>query len=178
MHVRTDRAEVCMNTRTLGKPFREEARTTPTWIHGVVAGIAGASTIAAFFLVVDILAGRPLWTPTALGALFLRGEVLAGTAPAEPVLVVGYTALHALGFVGIGLPAAYLLQVPRRVSRPAVLLVALGLFAALEAFTVAMGLIFVPELARELGVGRVAVANALAAIVMSAGLTGAAIRGR
>ena len=167
-----------MHTRTQELPSTEDARTTPTWVHGIVAGIAGALTIAVFFLVVDILAGRPLWTPTALGALFLRGEVLPGNAPAEPGLVVAYTAMHAMGFVGIGLPAAYLLQVPRRVSRPAVLVVALVLFAALEAFTVAMGLIFVPELARELGAGRVAVANALAAIVMSAGLTGVAIRGR
>jgi hypothetical protein len=60
----------------------------------------------------------------------------------------------------------------------AAVVVALGLFAALEVFTVAMALIFVPELARELGVGRVAVANALAAVVMSVGLTGVAMRGR
>ncbi len=68
---------------------------------GVVAGLIGAATIAIWFLVVDTINGRPLYTPTVLGTailflfvLFEFGFVAAAMLLAEPVL-------HALAWPAI-----------------------------------------------------------------------------
>src|SRR5918996_1275284 len=40
--------------------------------EGIIAGIVGALTIALWFLLLDTLSGRPLWTPTVVAAPVLR----------------------------------------------------------------------------------------------------------
>src|SRR2546428_8729585 len=58
-----------------------ESRTL--YQEGLVAGLVGAATIAVWFLILDSLSGRPLYTPTVLGtALFRRG----GTTPLSEIL--------------------------------------------------------------------------------------------
>src|SRR5947207_14917339 len=81
-----------------------EARTTALAQEGLIAGLIGAATIAVWFLILDSLSGRPLYTPTVLGsALFRRGaatplsEVLPGLA-----MVPMFTWVHCLVSVVIG----------------------------------------------------------------------------
>src|SRR3989442_5026680 len=79
-----------------------ESRTL--YQEGLVAGLVGAATIAIWFLILDSLSGRPLYTPTVLGtALFRRG----GTTPLSEILpnlemVLMFTSVHRLVFVAIG----------------------------------------------------------------------------
>jgi hypothetical protein len=87
------------------------------YVEGLVAGLVGAATIALWFLVLDTIAGRPLMTPTVLGAaMFRRGLGLASpeTLPVSLELVVLYTWVHALVFCVIGGLAARLLAVAER----------------------------------------------------------------
>ena len=42
--------------------------------EGIIAGTLGAATIALWFLVLDILAGRPLYTPNVLGTALFTGR--------------------------------------------------------------------------------------------------------
>ena len=59
--------------------------------EGFIAGIVGALTVALWFLVVDMMHGRPFYTPTILGtALFGRGvwPATLETAPASFEMVV------------------------------------------------------------------------------------------
>src|SRR5204863_4981813 len=47
---------------------------TKLYQEGLIAGLVGAATVALWFLLVDTVQGRPLYTPTVLGsALFSRG---------------------------------------------------------------------------------------------------------
>jgi len=59
-----------------GAPAREEnpLRDLPYLRYGIPTGLVGAAVVAVFFLVVDLVAGQPLATPSALGATLFRGE--------------------------------------------------------------------------------------------------------
>ena len=77
-----------------------ESSALPWVSSGIEAGVAGAAVVAVFFLVVDWLAGRPLWTPHALGsALFLGARPDPAAAP-ETLMILAYTAVHGVVFMG------------------------------------------------------------------------------
>lgn len=79
--------------------------TRELYRQGFVAGVLGAATIALWFLIVDTVNGRPLYTPTALGvALFQGGRGLESpdTLPISFNMVLAVTWLHGLIFVVIG----------------------------------------------------------------------------
>jgi hypothetical protein len=161
---------------------RDPSRTTPThraaaagtveseaWrIPGLVAGLIGAAVVALIFLVIDLAAGRPMWTPSALGARLFRGRTLDPQADWIPILTLGYTLVHGVVFIGLGSIAAYAVSVRAGERRPSVLLVTLGLFLAIEGTFVALALGLDPDLLGELGAGPVAVANLVAAAAMAA----------
>ena len=47
---------------------------TRLYQEGLIAGLVGAATVAIWFLIIDTIQGRPLYTPAVLGAaLFHRG---------------------------------------------------------------------------------------------------------
>lgn len=88
------------------------AETSRLYQEGIVAGIIGAATVAVWFLLLDAMEGRPLYTPTVLGtALFRRGEGLAspGTLPISFEMVLMYTWVHGLVFCVFGGVASRLL---------------------------------------------------------------------
>src|SRR5690606_32631818 len=98
-----------------------------------------------FFLIVDLLEGRPLWTPSALGSVFFLGERAAPDAPAVPALVAGWTFVHGAVFVGLGIMAAFEIftggRVPRLRAPARMLLLGIVLFAVLEVVFVIFGLV-------------------------------------
>ena len=60
--------------RERGAPGTMEAGGTPQVIReGVAAGLIGAAVVALWFLVLDSVVGRPLYTPAALGSALLYG---------------------------------------------------------------------------------------------------------
>lgn len=74
---------------------------------GLVAGVLAGLTVAAFFLVVDVVQAAPLRTPRFLaGALLGRGGPEAGLG-----LVTAFTALHLAAFAVIGAGAVVLFRV-------------------------------------------------------------------
>ncbi len=76
--------------------------------EGFVSGLIGAGAVAAWFLVVDAIAGRPFFTPAMLGdALFWGVRDPAQVSVAFPT-VVGYSMVHVLAFVAVGMVAAFL----------------------------------------------------------------------
>jgi hypothetical protein len=144
------------------------------WVAtGLASGVVGAAIVALFFLVLDWIGGQPLWTPNTLGSALFRGEVLPADAPLELAMVLGYTAVHGVVFVGFGLISAFILMSDERgagAGRTAGLAVAL--FAAFEASFLVFAWLFEPGLMAQLGAGWVALANALAAVAMSLFLMG------
>lgn len=96
---------------------------------GVVAGIIGATAVAVWFLIVDTIAGHPLYTPRVLGtALFSVLGPLGSEGPF--VHLVAYTVFHYVAFIVIGLIASVIIHWAER--EPTVLAGLLILFVAFE----------------------------------------------
>jgi hypothetical protein len=73
--------------------------------EGVVAGALAATAVAIWFLVLDSVAGRPLATPSMLGASLSSLFGMPGT-PGTMGAVLGYTAFHFAAFAIAGLIGA------------------------------------------------------------------------
>jgi uncharacterized membrane protein YphA (DoxX/SURF4 family) len=102
----------------------------PVFRDGVIAGVIGATAIAVWFFIVDLLAGQPLFTPTTLGrAVF---SVLGAVPEAEsPIVhVLAYTAFHYAAVITVGIFAAAMVRVAG--DEPSVLLGFVMLFVAFE----------------------------------------------
>jgi hypothetical protein len=96
-----------------------------------VTGVVGAATVAFWFFLVDIAAGRPFYTPAALGAALLLGVDRAGDVSVSPGIVGAYTVLHVLGFAVVGMALVWLAG---RIERePGFWLLSLMGFIVLEA---------------------------------------------
>lgn len=136
--------------------------------EGIVAGVLGATTVAVWFLIVDALNGRPLYTPTVLGTvLFRRGGGGPGLEALPPSLdmVLMFTWVHGLVFAAIGGVAARLLAAAER--NPSVGFGVLLFFVIFEAgFTVA-AMLFAEPVLHALTWPAILVANLLAAVTMT-----------
>src|SRR5574341_608902 len=93
-------------------PDVQASSVSQLYQQGIVAGVLGAATIAIWFLILDVLNGRPLYTPTVLGTVVFRGG--AGLDAPEQLavdfdMVVAFTWLHLIAFVVIGGVASHLL---------------------------------------------------------------------
>ncbi|HXG43614.1 MAG TPA: hypothetical protein VNJ71_02535 [Gemmatimonadales bacterium] len=74
----------------------------PLFSEAVDAGLLGGSTVAIWFLIRDLLAGRPLLTPSVLGQVFILGQDPPVTTRIDFSAVILYTAVHFLAFVAFG----------------------------------------------------------------------------
>ena len=75
--------------------------------EGAVVGLIGTVVATVWFLVFDLVAGRPLHTPNALGRVFFGGDVNPGVRDISPEAVLGFILVHLASFVigGIALTA-------------------------------------------------------------------------
>ena len=149
-----------------------ESRTSETsrlYLEGIVAGVIGAATVAIWFLILDTIQGRPLYTPTVLGtAFFKQGAGLAapGHLPVSFETTLVYTWVHGLVFCVIGGVAARLLAAAERNPD-------LGFGIVLLAVVFAVGFLVVVMLFAEAVLQRLAwqsilIGNGLAAAAMGA----------
>jgi hypothetical protein len=93
------------------------SETSKLYEEGIVAGLIGAAVVAAWFLALDSVQGRPLYTPTVLGtALFRRGEGLADPVTLAPSAETAlmFTWVHVLVFAILGGAAARLIALAER----------------------------------------------------------------
>ena len=91
---------------------RSRGQASAFWREAASAGAIGAAAIAVWFLALDVLRGRPLYTPTVLGTALVRGPGLASpeTLPASVGMVVLFTLAHGVVFLAIGAVAAGLIR--------------------------------------------------------------------
>jgi hypothetical protein len=105
---------------TAASGYRPAVETSTVYREGIVAGIIGAATIAVWFLILDTIQGRPLYTPSLLGTAFFKpgaGLTSPGPLPSssyEFEMVVVYTWVHGLVFCAIGGVAAKLIALAER----------------------------------------------------------------
>ena len=142
--------------------------STRVYQEGIVGGILGGLTVALWFLVVDAVQGRPLYTPTVLGtALFGRGvwPTTLESMPPSIEMVAMFTWVHLLAFAVVGVVVARLIAMAEQ--HPSLGFGFVLLFVILEAcFTAAVMIVAAPVL-RTLTWPAILVANLLAAAVMT-----------
>ena len=76
--------------------------------EGFVSGLIGAGAVATWFLLVDVIAGRPFFTPSMLGSAVFWGVRDAAAVQVAFPAVVGYTMVHTVAFIVVGMLAALL----------------------------------------------------------------------
>jgi hypothetical protein len=81
--------------------------------EGVMVGLLGAAMVAAWFFVVDLLMGRPFYTPSVLGhSVMTFFGPIRGEGPFEFTTL--YTVFHVAAFVATGIAAAAIMHVSDR----------------------------------------------------------------
>src|SRR5262245_12414039 len=151
------------------RPPSHESEKSAVYGERMVAGLLGAATVALWFLIVDTLNGRPLYTPTVLGtAVFRAGAGLdhPQTLPISFEMVMLFTWVHALVFAAVGGIAARLLAFAEHTANVGFGIVLL--FVVFEFGFVAVTMIFAENVLSSLAWPAVLVGNLLAAAVMGA----------
>lgn len=132
--------------------------------EGVIAGALGATGVAAWFLIVDAIAGQPFFTPLVLGDAVK--SIVAPDNFAPPFVIVAlYTLFHYAMFAIAGIVAVALVHASEK--QPALLAGMMILFVALEVEF--YGFVLMLQLATRLeGIAwyQVGAANLVAAALM------------
>jgi hypothetical protein len=134
--------------------------------EGIVTGLLGAAAVALWFLVVDVLGGRPLYTPALLGAV-LAGSAdpaIAAESGFRPSYAALYSVAHLAAFAALGVLATFLVH--RAERTPALVALLLMLFAAVEVAFIAFVALLEVQAIGEIAWYQVAIGNVIAAVVM------------
>lgn len=155
-------------------PIRVAAPEPPTtkradpYLEGIVAGTIGAATIAVWFLILDTIKGRPLYTPALLGSVLFRPGGQLPSPESVPIsfeVVLGYTWVHWLVFCVIGGAASLLLRAAER--NPDLGFGIILLFVVFEFGFVVGALLFAEAILRALAWQEILLGNLFAGATMA-----------
>jgi hypothetical protein len=132
--------------------------------EAVVAGLIGATIVAAWFLVFDLARGQPFFTPAALGSTLFLGANSVDDVSISALTVGGYTVLHVAAFILTGFIAAAIAVAAE--EQPPLILGAVLFFAVFEAFFMGALAMLAQFLLGALALWSIAVGNLLAAVSM------------
>jgi hypothetical protein len=135
---------------------------------GIVAGVLGAATIAVWFLILDTINGRPLFTPSVIWTALFRGAQEMEAPESMPIsfdMVLVTTWLHFLVFTVIGGAASRLLGFAE--ERPNLGFGVVLLFVVFEFGFIVVAMAFAQPVLDALTWPAILVGNLLAALVMA-----------
>ena len=133
--------------------------------EGIIAGFLSATVIAVWLLIVDVIAGHPMFTPAVLGRGLLGFFGMAKMADSEMFEVFAYTVFHYVAFALIGVIVAMIVHQARRT--PAILAGFLIIFIAFElGFYGLTGVLSSGSALGQLAWYQIMAANLVAAFVM------------
>ncbi len=138
----------------------------PVIREGVIVGLLGAGVVALWFLIVDSVVGRPLFTPGALGSALLYGASGPDTVVVSAGSVIGYTLFHLAAFILFGLVVSAL--VTQTEKYPPLVFGLIILFVVFETFFVFMSATLGAWLLEELAWWSVLLGNLIAAVAIGA----------
>ena len=154
-----------MTVDRLSNPRAARASTTSDIVlDGLFTGMIGALAVAVWFLVLDLIAGRPLYTPALLGTILLHGGEAGRQATVAPLEIAAYTAFHLVVFLLVGLALSWMMTLFERF--PIMFFVILVLFVCLQLAFFGLNVALGTQLMGELRWWTVVVANLLAATGM------------
>ncbi len=132
--------------------------------EGAIAGAIGATAVALWFFVADIIAGEPLRTPlllAAAGAKIFGGEI----GDAALFAVLGYTVFHFAVFMGLGILTMAVIHASNK-SPGHYAGLFLMFFVVQTGFYILCLMLSMPEIIGSLAWYQIMAANLLASIVM------------
>ncbi|MEN8375191.1 MAG: hypothetical protein ABFS34_07055 [Gemmatimonadota bacterium] len=101
--------------------------------EGLYGGLIGAGAVAVWFLLIDAIFGRLLFTPGALGSVLFHGARSVAEVQTDALTILGYSGLHVLAFFVTGLIAAAIVKEAEDYAMP-LILGAIMLFVVFETF--------------------------------------------
>ncbi len=149
---------------TVGSAIFDDSRV---YLEGIIAGVIGALTIAIWFLILDTIGSRPLYTPSVLGTvLFGGGNDLASLEklPVSWEMTLMYTWVHTMLVAVIGGIVSKLLALAEK--DPDLGFGILLLFIILEFGFIAAAFVFAEPILHALTWPAVFVGNLLTAAAM------------
>ncbi len=136
------------------------------FLEAVYAGIFGGSAVAIFFLLVDILNGQPLFTPSLLGSVLVLGADATDVATVRLDAVFYFSIIHVTAFTALGALVSFVVHEVELYSKHPVI-VLLVFFGIIEAGFFVIAPLALPGVVEVLGIARIASANLFAAIVLA-----------
>lgn len=136
----------------------------PVLLEGIVAGLLGATAVALWFLIVDIVAQAPFRTPAALGSAVFLGVTDLAQVNVSVGVVAAYTVLHLAVFAVVGVAFAWTADRVRRV--PTFWLLAVLAFIVLDALFIGVAAVLSEWVLGALGWWAVGIGNVAAVATM------------
>ncbi len=133
--------------------------------EGIVVGLVGAGAVAVWFLVLDAVGGRVLFTPAALGSIVFHGATGPDAVQLDTLTILGYTGFHLAAFLLTGVVAAGIAAAAEN-RQPYLIFGAILLFVTFETFFIGLVAIAAQWLFAVIPWWSIAVANLIAAAVM------------
>ena len=111
---------------TAGTPGSKPTTTIDLIFDSIYSGAVGGTAVALFFLVVDLLDGRPLFTPAMMGNAILYGVAVGDMAEVKFDPIAYFTLAHMTAFVALGAAVTWLVhEVELHLKHPVVVLLVL-----------------------------------------------------
>jgi hypothetical protein len=132
--------------------------------EGLIAGVASGFLVATWFLVVDLVQGRPFFTPSALGSVLFLGASDLAEVQVSLWIALAYTPVHYAVIIPFGIAAAALLREAE--AQPQILLGGVLFFVAFEAFFLGVIAVAAEFLMGPLAWWSIAVGNLVGVITM------------
>ncbi|MEE9278703.1 MAG: hypothetical protein V3V67_00880, partial [Myxococcota bacterium] len=143
--------------------WKKVKHTTPELVlDSLYSGVLGGSAVAAFFLVVDLLDGQPLFTPSPLGSVLFHGVAAEDVREVHLGSVAYFSFAHIAAFAALGAAVSLVVHKVELHSRHPIE-VLLVLFAIIEVAFFAIAPLAMPGVIARLGIVQVGIANLLAA---------------
>ncbi len=131
-------------------------------------GGVGGAVIVLFFLAVDVMAARPLYTPSLVGSVLYLGADPATVEEVSLSAVSFATFAHLMSFSLVGLMASMVVRRVEEKSGGSFAVPALTLLAVLEGASLLVFGVIRPELGAAVGHQLIFAANFLSAVAMVA----------
>lgn len=131
--------------------------------EGIFTGAVGATAIVVWFAIIDIVSGRPFYTPKLLGhaVISVLGKAMPDTAMTQ---VIGYTIFHYVLFAILGIILVAIIHQSDRT--PAILAGLLIMFVVLQLGFYALSAVLNESPLGDLAWYQIFIANLLAAASM------------
>ena len=159
-----------MEDRTVRNERRRAGRDIPTKLDDLLydafySAAIGGSVLGLFFLLVDVVAGQPFYTPTLMGSVMFLGMSPEAVTEVRLELVAYFTMLHIGAFGALGLALSILVyEVELHSAHPARAVAVL--FLVIEGGFLISANVFMPGVVAAIGFGQILVGNLLTATAM------------